>query len=347
MDSKKDVLGITMKDINLLPDEIKRSANTAKKHKVGKAVSEGTEGVKELVEAMASKVSSGKGTGVITNISKNLKDSIVESIQDKQERVASFLHSLKKDKIRNLEKLLDVNKKDLMVSSKKNYIYGNPTGKMVIVDRDIWGEPCNVTIKENNKVTVKVIKFFEDIPYVFPVFNEKNVTGIIIHIDRSQIWYKNRDEVTIVLFRSNEPDFIQVSLKKCKGLNDDDLKNYIENSKILYFDKKLKDLLIEDKNVKIENVVIIRPGYTIYKNADRTYTIILFNEFKELCGELNLFRLPKMEVEAWDVLFSKDIVKYINEKGYSFDNFKQDNNYIEYWEEVGSKNVCVMRCKIN
>ena len=98
-----------MKDINLLPDEIKRSANTSKMLKVGKAVSEGTEGVKELVEAMASKVSSGKGTGVITNISKNLKDSIVESIQDKQERAASFLHSLKKDKIRNLEKLLDVN----------------------------------------------------------------------------------------------------------------------------------------------------------------------------------------------------------------------------------------------
>ncbi|NLD47128.1 MAG: hypothetical protein GX660_08000 [Clostridiaceae bacterium] len=347
MDGKKDVLGLTMKDINLLPEEIKSQASSSTKSKVSKAVSESAENVKDFVDNVASKVSPDKGKGMITNLSKNLKDSIIEGIQNNSEKAATFLHSLKKDKIKNLEKLLDVSKKDLMVSSKKNYIYGNRAGKMVIIDRDIWGEPCTVTIKETNKVIVKVIKFFEDEPFVFPVFNEKNVSGDIMHMDKSQIWYRNRDEVTIVLFRNQEPDFIKVNLKDVKYLTGKALMDYIENSKILYFDKRLKDILITGRNVKIENVVIIRPFYTIYKEEGNPYTVLMFDDCKNLCNELTLYKLPNMKVEAWDVLFSVDIVNYIKSKGYSFDNFKQDSNYIEYWEDVGSKKICVMRCKVN
>jgi len=40
----------------------------------------------------------------------NLKDSIVENIHERRERATSFINSLKKDKIRNLERLLDVTK---------------------------------------------------------------------------------------------------------------------------------------------------------------------------------------------------------------------------------------------
>lgn len=345
MDGKKDVFNITMKDINLLPKEVNSSMSSGKKERVGKTVSGIAGDVKSFADNVTSKVSSEKGMGMISNLSKNLKESIVEGIHNNSEKAAVFFHSLKKEKMRNLEKLLDVSKNDLMVSSKKNYIYGNQAGKMIIIDRDIWGEPSNVTIKDNSKVTVKVIKFFDEIPFVFPVFNEKNVSGEIIHMDKSQIWYKNRDEVTVVLFRSQEPDFIKVSLKRTKNLTDKALKNYIENSKILYFDKKLKDLLIEERNIEIENVVIIRPLYAIYKEAEQPYTVLMFDEIKNLCNELTLYRLPDMKVEAWDVLFSEDIVNYINSKGYSLNNFKQVGDYIEYWEDVGSKKICVMRVK--
>jgi hypothetical protein len=46
-----------------------------------------------------------------------------------------------------------------------------------------------------------------------------------------------------------------------------------------------------------------------------------------------------------DVLFSEDIVEYVKSKDYSFENFKQDGDYLEYWQNIGHKRVCVMRCR--
>ena len=349
MDNKKQALDVTMKDINLLPDEIKDTSFISPKARRFSKSGDEVEGGKNLVNTIASKVSSvqySKSKDIISSLSKNIKNSIVDSFQEKSEQAADFLHSLKKDKVRNLERLLELEKKDLVVSSKKNYIYSNSAGKMVIIDRDIWGEPCSVTIKETNKVIVKVVKFLDDIPYIFPVFNEKNVSGKIIHIDKKEIWYRNKDEATIVLFRSHEPDFIKVNLRNTPGLSGEALMDFMENSKILYFDRSLKELIIERRNVSIENIVIIRPNYTIYKNSQDSYTVLIFDEVKILCDELTLSKLPDMKVEGLDALFSKDIVEYIKTKGYVYENFIQDDNYIEYCEEVGSKRICVMRCKI-
>jgi len=73
---------------------------------------------------------------------------------------------------------------------------------------------------------------------------------------------------------------------------------------------------------------------------------MLFDQFKNLCDEFTLRKLPNLSEAALDVLFSLDIVEYVKSKGYAFENFKQDDDYIEYWQEIGSKRVCVMRCKI-
>ncbi|MFZ5989901.1 MAG: hypothetical protein ACOYWZ_22620 [Bacillota bacterium] len=309
----------------------------------------GNEGIKGLMEAITSKVSStqyNKSKEMISNLSKNLKDSIVGSIQEKSERAADFIHSLKKDKIRNLERLLSVTKKDLMVSNKKNYIYNTGAGRMVIIDRDIWGEPCTVTVKDSTKVVVRVVKFFKDYPYLFPVFNEKNLNGDIIFMDEGEIWYRNKDDATLVLFKNEKSDFLNVSLKKVKGLNNKALLNYLECCKMLYLEKTLNDILVIERKIKIEDMVRVRREYTIYKNPDNTYTVLLFDECKNLCDEFTLRKLPGLSEEGWDVLFSNDIVEYIKSKGYSFDNFRQDSGHIEYWQEIGSKRVCVMRCKI-
>ena len=56
---------------------------------------------------------------IFSSLSKNLKD----SIHDTSEKAADFINSLKKDKIRSLEKLLNVDKKDLMTSNKKKALY--------------------------------------------------------------------------------------------------------------------------------------------------------------------------------------------------------------------------------
>lgn len=302
----------------------------------------GSEGVKGLMEAITSKVSMEQRKEMLSNF----KDSIVDSIHEKSERAASFIHSLKKDKIKNLERLLDVTKKDLKKSDKKNYIYITGAGKMVIVDRDIWGEPCLVTVKESNKVVLRVVKFFKDCPYLFPVFNEKNLNGNIIFMDEDEIWYRNKDEATLVLFKGDKPDFLNISLQKVKSYKEKDLLKHLENCKMLYLEKRINQLLTIERNVDIDNVVTVRQSYAIYKNSEKTYTILLFDGLRNLCDEFTLRKLPSLSETAWNVLFSLDIVEYIKSKDYSFENFKQDNDYIEYWQQIGSKRVCVMRCKI-
>lgn len=359
MDNKKDVLRVTMKDINLLPDEfLIASSNSRNKGKVQAEVNESTNtnasvnsssnsSANANVAANASTLNSEKVKEGISAFPKNLKDNILDSIHQNSDKATSFLNSLKKDKIRNLERVLSVDKKDLVFSHKKNYIYCTESGRMVIIDRDIWGEPCTVTVKEATDVGIRRVMFFDNEPFLFPIFNEKNLSGEIIHMDDNEIWYLNKDEATIVLLSNDKPDFLRVSLKNFKNINNKKaLHTYLDSYKILYLDKKLHELMIEDRNIAIEDIVKIRFGYAVYKNTSRTYKVMLFNEHRELYDEYTFSKLPSVKEEGWDVLFSKDIVEYVKANNYSFENFRQDDGHIEYWQNIGSKRACVLRCKI-
>ena len=347
MDNKKDVLRVTMKDINLLPDDfLVSSSNSKEKSRVQSEVNESNNAVSDG-NTKASSVQSEKSKEGVVTLSKSLKDNLLDSIQQNSDKATSFLNSLKKDKIRNLERALGVDKKDLSFSNKKNYIYSTGAGRMVIIDRDIWGEPCTVTVKEANDVAIKRVMFFEDDPFLFPIFNEKNLTGEVIHMDNNEIWYLSRDEATLVLFKNDKPDFLKVCLKNFKSKNNKKaLHTYLDSYKMLYLDKKIHALMIEEKNISIEDIIKIRVGYAVYKNTSRTYKVLLFDEFRQLYDEFTFSKLPAVREEGWDVLFSKDIVDYVKANNYSFENFRQDDGHIEYWQNIGAKRACVLRCKI-
>jgi len=88
-------------------------------------LSTGNEGVKNLMETITSKISVDQSKEILSN----LKDSIVENIHERRERATSFINSLKKDKIRNLERLLDVTKREelyLYYRGRKNGYVGRP-----------------------------------------------------------------------------------------------------------------------------------------------------------------------------------------------------------------------------
>jgi len=299
----------------------------------------GNESAKGLLDLIASKIPVNQGKEMLTD----LKDNIVDNIHDKSKRAASFIHSLKRDKIRNLERLLDVSRKDLKKSDKKTYIYMTDAGRTVIVDRDIWGDPCTITVKEANKVLIRLVKFFNDIPYLFPVFNEKSLTGDIIFMAEDEIWYRDKDEATLVLFKNDVPDFLNIKLNNVKKFNEKQLLKYLDNCKMLYLEKRLNNLLLVERKIGIENIVAIRKGYVIYKDTE--YTVLLFDDLKNLFDEFTLKKMPDLSERAMDVLFSEDIVEYVKSKGYSFENFKQDGEYLEYWQDIGNKRVCVMRCR--
>lgn len=342
MDNKKDVLRVTMKDINLLPDEF--IASNSKEKKVEKKV-ESNEG--KGINSKVSSLQTEKLKEGISAFPKNLKDNLLDSIHQNSDKATNFLNSLKKDKIRNLEKALNIDKKDLAFSNKKNYIYCEETGRMVIIDRDIWGEPYTVTVKEASEVAIRRVMFFSNEPFMFPIFNEKNLSGEIIHMDENEIWYLGKDEATLVLFKDDVPDFLKVPLNNFKNINNKKaLHTYLDSFKILYLDKKLHELMIEQRNIDIENIVKIRFGYAVYKNTSRTYKVLLFDGKRELYDEYTFGKLPSVKEEGWDVLFSKDIVEYVKANNYSFENFRQSDGYIEYWQNIGSKRACVLRCKI-
>jgi len=60
---------------------------------------------------------------------------------------------LKRARLRNLEDILNLSKKDLVVSSKFNYVYCTDFGKVVIIDKDSQGQPKTVTIKEADNMS--------------------------------------------------------------------------------------------------------------------------------------------------------------------------------------------------
>lgn len=91
MENKKDVLRVTMKDINLLPDDFLISSNARTKNKV-KAQ---TEEVK-VTASDDSSVQSEKVKESVAALPKNIKENILDSIQQNSGRAASFINSLKK-----------------------------------------------------------------------------------------------------------------------------------------------------------------------------------------------------------------------------------------------------------
>lgn len=340
------------KDINLLPEEFRGSSskppNKQKDEGTLKEVGDSVKGLVDMISSTVSSVQYEKSKEMISNISKSLKDNITGNLQQGTDRPSGFLHSPKKMKLRNLEALLNIDKKDLIVASKVNYVYCTDFGKVVIVDKDANGEPHTVTIKDCDNITVKYAKFTGDRAFLYPKFNEKGLPDEIIYMDSDQIWYMGNNEAILVMFQEDVPDFLIVNLKDFKNIkNTKALLNYLDCCKTLYLDKNLSDLLLEERKVNRNDIIRIRPHYALYMESSNIYKVLLLDEEKNVCNEFSLHDLPNVNEEAWDVLFSNDLYEYVKANDYSFNNFRQDNDHIEYWQNIGSKRVCVMRCKIS
>ncbi|GAE88384.1 hypothetical protein [Acetivibrio straminisolvens] len=340
------------KDINLLPEEYRFASSrpSSDKRKDDGGIKEVGNSIKGLMDIISSKVSSlqnEKAKGSNLNLSKGLKDNITENTSQNSEKPTGLLYSLKKARLKNLEDILNLDKKDLVVSSKFNYVYCTDFGKVVIIDKDSEGHAKTVTIKEADNISVKTIKFHNAHPFLYPKYDERSLPGQIIHMSKNEIWYMADSEAIIVTFHNDSPNFLKISLGNLKQpSNIKAVLNYIECHKFLYQNNKIKTLLLEERKVNTDDIIRVQSHYALYKEDSSIYRVLLFDELKNVSNEFTLTELPNVNEEAWDVLFTNDIFEYVKENGYSFSNFRQDNDYIEYWQNIGSKSVCVMRCKI-
>ncbi|HOM03175.1 MAG TPA: hypothetical protein PLH43_10145 [Acetivibrio sp.] len=340
------------KDINLLPEEYRFASSrpSSDKKKDDGAIKEVGNSIKGLMDIISSKVSSiqnEKAKGFNLSTSKSLKDNTNENVSQSSEKPSGFLYSLKKARLKNLEDILGLDKKDLVVSSKFNYVYCTDFGKVVVIDKDTEGHPKTVTIKEADNISVRTIKFHNTLPFLYPKYDERSLPEQIIYMDKNEIWYKADSEAIIVTFNNDTPDFLKISLSNLRQSNN--LKvilNYIECHKFLYQSNKLKTLLLEERKVKIDDIIRVQNHYALYKEGSESYRVVLFDELKNVVNEFTLTELPNVNEKAWDVLFTNEIFQYVKDNDYSFSNFRQDNDHIEYWQNIGSKSVCVMRCKI-
>ena len=338
------------KDINLLPEEYRTTSNRSMgKRKEGVLSKDVSDGIKDLMDMISSKVTTiqyEKSKQKITEFSKNLKYRLTGNLEQDTGFRINLIQYIKNHKLRRLEKLLGLEKRDLIVSSKMNYMYCTDSGKVVIVDKDIGGEPCAITIKESNKVTMKCIKFYKDVPFIFPIYDEKKLVGDVVYVDKNEVWYVDREEATLVLFENEKPVFLKIDLKRLQhNRNYKEITNYLNSHKMLYLNEDLKELLIEERGLAVEDILRITLSYIIYKENEQ-FRVILLGKNKEIYNEIKMNKLPNVNEEAWDILFTREIYNYIVENGYSLDNFRQDEDCIEYCQEIGDRKVCVMRCKI-
>jgi len=280
-----------------------------------------------------------------SDLSNNIKSGIVKSIENKPKQISELIKSFKHEKIKNLEKLLKVERSQLIVSNSKNRIYRTEAGYMYIIDKDVWGEPVSVTIKDDKKVIIRKIKYLNNKPYLFPVFNEKNISGIIIYMNQHEIWYQDDNLITVVSFKGEVADFAKIKVANIKSLSREKLFEYINNYKIVCKNKKLQEI-VKEKDLRIDDFLIITNKYIVGKDSKNYIKAYLFDNEYVIYDEIPLRVLPQIEPAAYDVLFSEDVLNYIRANNYNIEDFKQNGDYIEYWQNIGDKKMCVMRYKI-
>ncbi|KNY26875.1 hypothetical protein [Pseudobacteroides cellulosolvens] len=286
-----------------------------------------------------------KGKGTISDLSNNIKSGIVKNIENKPKQISELIKSLKHEKIKNLEKLLKVEKSQLIVSNRKNRIYRTEVGYMYIIDKDVWGEPVSVTVKDDKKVVVRTIKYLNDQPYLFPVFNEKNVSGIIIHMTQQEIWYQDDNIVIVVSFKGETSDITKIKIANIKSLSRNKLHEYINNYKAVGKNKKLQEI-VKEKDLRIDDVLIVTNKYIIGKDSKNFIKAYLFNNEYTIYDEIPLRVLPQIEPLAYDILFSEEVLDYIRANKYNIEDFTQNGDFIEYWQKIGDRKMCVLRYKI-
>jgi hypothetical protein len=288
-----------------------------------------------------------KGTKSFTHISKNLTSNMIKNIQGKSTEI---MNSIKNSKLKNLEQILKIDRSSKISSNKKSYIY-QTSDKTIIIDLDMWGEPVSVTTKTATYAKVQTIKFLGETPYIYPNFSEKALFGNIINLEKDEIWYNDSGTIIILKFIGTEPNIIKVKLDIPREYNHNDLekdaklKVYLKNCSLIYRDKKLLNLL-EYRKIQFDNIVTINKSIIIYKNSNK-YIVLIINSDYKISNIFKLAKLPFTNESALKSLFSKEIVDYAESNKYNFEDFIYNNKFIEYWQFLGTKKVCLLKYEVN
>lgn len=297
------------------------------------------------IKAVREKLENGRGN--LQKVSSRMLENMSNSIHKRAEETNEFIDSVKNknSKIKNLENLLDLDKNLLVSSDKTTSFYKYSRDKIVIVDKDILGDPCGVTVKEGLKVRVFTVKFEDYTPFIYPSYDERDISGEIIYMDKDEIWYRDMDKLTLGYNNGNSMEFRTVRLSSLEGFSDANLVQYIKKYAAVMRSPKISEL-VKDNSIEINNIIKLNDNYVIAKNKDSGYTIYVYSYASRNFDELPLRRLPNIQLGSYDMLLAPDMLKFIKENDYPIEDFIEKNGYIEYNREVGRTNVSVIRFKL-
>ena len=275
-----------------------------------------------------------------------LKENLSKTFHRKAEETNEFIGNVKhrNTKTRNLEVLLGLDKSQLISSDKTTSFYKHSRSKIVIFEKDILENPSSVTIKEATKVSIFIVKYDNYTPFLYPSYDEKDIPGQIIYMDKDQIWYRDMDKLSLGYNNGSSMEFYTVKISELAGFNEESLIPYIKTYFSILRSPKISKL-VTDKSLFINNIIKLGESYVIYKHNEG-YTIYIHSFNIQDYDEINLRRLPKINLNSFDTLLAPDILKFIKEYNYPIEDFEEKAGYLEYNREVGRNKVSVMRFKI-
>jgi hypothetical protein len=286
------------------------------------------------------------GKDNLQKTSLRIKENLSNTFHKKAEETNEFIDTVKhkNTKTKNLETLLGLDKSQLISSDKTTSFYKHSRNKIVIFEKDILENPCSITIKESTKVNIFLVKYSEYIPFLYPAYDEKDITGQIIYMDKDQVWYRDMDKLTLGYNNGNTMEFSTVKISELAGFTEEELVPYIKTYFSIIRSPKVSKL-VKEKSLLVANIIRLGDSYVIYKNHEN-YVVYIYSYNLQNYDELNLKRLPKISLSSFDALLASDIIKYIKENNYPIEEFEEKGGYIEYNREVGRNKISVMRFKV-
>lgn len=297
------------------------------------------------IKTLKEKIQNGKKS--LFKTSSKVKDNISTNIHKKAEETNGFFDTMKNKntKVNNLENYLGLDKSYLVSSDKTTNVYKPSYGKLVIIEKDVTGDPFSITVKEFSDTSVFVVKYEQYTPYVYPNFDERQIKGKLCYLDKNQVWYRDYDTVTILYKVAHTMHVLVIKLSDIPEINEENMHQTIKN----YFEvvnSPSMRRLVRDNHITYNNIMRIKDEYMLIKNEEKGYSVFIYNNQEGGFVKHDFAKLPDIDLSTYDVLFKPDMLSFIIKNDYPLESFEEKNGYIEYNEFIGKNKVCVFRYKI-
>ncbi|MBC8061796.1 MAG: hypothetical protein H7Y18_14175 [Clostridiaceae bacterium] len=288
-----------------------------------------------------------QGKNKISRTSSKIRESVNKSIHRKTEETAERINDVlnKNSKLHNLEKLLYLDKSHLVKSDKETIFYKPTPKKIVIFESNTQGEVESVSIKEDSKIDLYVVKYTNYTPFIYPSFSDNKIPGEPYYMDENEIWYKSDNTLTICYKNNNTMAFNIVNLSDFENLAEENIVTFIKRYNFIHRSFRLTKF-VEENTIDINEIIRITNKYIILQDKDANYAIYLYDHIQDNFSKMFLSKLPTIELSSFDTILTLEMSKFIMENKYPIEQFEEHNGFIEYNRVIDNRRVCVFRLKI-